>query len=71
MDLAQSLRTDIVEQMKIAFGAEYAGRFPQRFVDKVAADVMETAAFMEGHYNTTDIQWALARTVLAICSLDD
>lgn len=68
MDLERQLRAEVSAQMEIAFGKEYAGQFPQSFINAVIADVQSASAFEEGHYNTTDIQWALARTVLALCS---
>lgn len=68
MDLERQLRADVDVRIKVAFGREYADRFPQSFIDAVVSDVRETSAFEEGYYNSTDIQWALARTVLALSS---
>ncbi len=67
MDLEKQLRDDVDEHMREAFGYEYYKQFPDSFVDAVLDDVKTSSAYEDGYYNDTDIKWALARTVLALC----
>ena len=56
---------DFREYLKCVFSEEYARRIPEEVLQMMVQDVLETAS---EDYNTTDLQYAFGRVIMAILS---
>ena len=63
-DLSEQLEYDVRSYFCQLFGDEYGVCFPEELILEVVEEVKQVSAYSEGHYNDTDLQWAVARELL-------